>query len=168
MKILLVGGNKCSGKTDTLDRLCDWLKNTQGFVCKSQFNHFGSNPKDKGYYLTRSTGKIRTILLNVAADNSDCIKNLDSFIKTINLPSIDADDFLFITAIRNPISSACTNNPRQNFLDYISNEFKKTEKDCIEIPMLHIDARLNNQKQWIKNKTDEIIHIVLESSVIGL
>ena len=168
MKVLLLGGNERSGKTDALDRLYSWLTQTQGFVYRDSFKHYGNNPKDKGYFINRSNKNINKIILNVAADNGGCRTNLEKFVKTLSLSKADKSDLLFISAIRNPTPNISLSKPRVDMLDFIKAEFGISENQCVEIPMLHLDARLSYQEQWLKDKTDETVQNVLKSPAIGL
>lgn len=173
MKVLLLGGNDNSGKTETLKRLYDWLITKKQFKCILHTPTGNiKNANDFIYSLTKDSGTITKIILNTAADDSGCIKNLYDFIKNNNLNNGDISDLLLISAIRweeKNTNSSQKYDARKNLLDCIQNLYSQANKDYFEIPISHIDNRVwLKVKSWHECKIDETIHIVLESQKFGL
>ena len=170
MKVLLLGGNEGSGKSDALIRLHDWLQG-QGFQCSpNTHDTTQGEPKDFICFMSRITGTIKHVILNSAADDSGCIKNIRDFITNLNLTKSDENELLLISAIRRPFTKSYGYNPRKKLLDYIMQIFGLFENDCVEIPVTHIHDAQNYPVliQWHEKRIDETIHNVLQSPAIGL
>lgn len=167
MKVLLLGGNDNSGKTETLVRLHSWLVDNKGFSCNTNTHdkNQGDCKKDFICYLKRTSGTIKRVILNTATDNISCIQTLEKFIDNLILHESlleNKDDLLLITAIRN-VSDII----RNKLLNSLKQKFGISESGCIEIPVAHIYRASPSAIKWYE-KIDEIIHIVLESQKIGL